>query len=145
MINTHSSELPDICKTLVIEAPIRKVWETVATSEGIAAWFMPNDFQPVQDREFYLDAGPMGRTPCKVTLIEAPERLTYDWCKDWTLAFELNDLDGRTEFRVVHSGWDAGKTTEFGQTHTEIYDHMVQGWTLVTNRLTRALKKMHGM
>lgn len=42
--NTQGT-LPDIRQTLVLNAPIQKVWDAVATSEGIAAWFMPNDFR----------------------------------------------------------------------------------------------------
>ncbi|MBB5322950.1 uncharacterized protein YndB with AHSA1/START domain [Anoxybacillus tepidamans] len=36
--------LPDIRQTVVFRALIQKVWQAVATSEGLAAWFMPNDF-----------------------------------------------------------------------------------------------------
>lgn len=43
---TNGGSLPDIRRTIVMNAPIGKVWEAVATSEGIAAWFMPNNFEP---------------------------------------------------------------------------------------------------
>ncbi|GAA3324466.1 hypothetical protein GCM10020331_052440 [Ectobacillus funiculus] len=37
--------LQDIKQTVVFESTYsKKVWDTVSTSEGIALWFMPNDF-----------------------------------------------------------------------------------------------------
>lgn len=54
--------VPDIHKQAVFHASIEKVWEAVATSEGIAAWFMPNDFRP----EIGLNS------PC--SLLSAPPR-----------------------------------------------------------------------
>ena len=51
------TQLQDIKYTLVYNAPISKVWDAVATAEGLAAWFMPNDMQPVEGHEFHLNAG----------------------------------------------------------------------------------------
>lgn len=67
--------LPAIRETVLINAPIERVWSAVATSEGLAAWFMPNDFQPVVGHEFTLDAGPWGVLPCKVVEVDRPRRL----------------------------------------------------------------------
>jgi uncharacterized protein YndB with AHSA1/START domain len=128
MENNNPNKLPDIRQTLVLNAPIQKVWEAVATTEGIAGWFMPNDFKPVAGYEFHLNAGPFGNSPCKVTEIEQPNRLAFQWGKDWTLTFELAELDGKTQITVIHSGWDADKVTEFGETHQIVRDRMSQGW-----------------
>lgn len=130
-----SSILPDIRHTMIFNSPIQKVWEAVATSEGLAAWFMPNDFQPIAGHEFHLHAGPFGMVPCNVTEIDPPHRLSFNWGKDWTLTFELKDLHGKTEFTLIHSGWDANKVTEFGETHTVVRDRMDQGW----DRLVKSL------
>jgi uncharacterized protein YndB with AHSA1/START domain len=135
MENKNHSTLPDIRRTLVFNAPIQKVWQAVATSEGIAAWFMPNDFQPVVGHEFHLNAGPFGMSPCKVTEIDPPYRLSFHWGKDWTITFELKDLDGKTEFTLIHSGWDANQVTEFGEAHTIVRDRMDQGWSGLVNKL----------
>jgi uncharacterized protein YndB with AHSA1/START domain len=129
--------LPDIRKTVVVNAPIEKVWKAVATSEGIAAWFMPNDFQPVVGHEFTLDAGPWGLSPCKVTEVDPPYRVAFRWGKDWHVRFELTDLDGKTEVTLIHGGWDADKATEFGESHTVVRDRMDQGWS----RLRLALQQ----
>lgn len=127
--------LQDIRYTLIYKASIKKVWDAVATSEGLAAWFMPNDLQPIEGHEFHLNAGPFGMSPCKVTEVDPPNRLSFKWGKDWTLTFELKELDGETEFTLIHSGWDADKETEFGQPHTAVRGNMNQGWAGLVKKL----------
>jgi uncharacterized protein YndB with AHSA1/START domain len=134
--NTTNSMLPDICRTMVFQAPIQKVWEAVSTSEGLAAWFMPNDLQPVVGHEFHLNAGPYGMSPCKVIEVDPPHRLSFRWGKDWTVTFELKELnEQQTEFTLIHSGWDADKVTEFGESHTIVRDRMDQGWAKLCKSL----------
>ncbi|WP_338749326.1 SRPBCC domain-containing protein [Bacillus sp. FJAT-52991] len=121
--------LPEIRKTIVLNAPIEKVWKAVSTSEGIASWWMPNTFEPIVGRDFILHAGQFGDSPCKVTEIDPMNRVGFDWGKDWHLTFELKTLeDGKTEFTLIHSGWDAEKVTEFGQPHSVVRGIMDGGW-----------------
>ncbi|MGF7034165.1 uncharacterized protein YndB with AHSA1/START domain [Paenibacillus mucilaginosus] len=135
MTANTDNNLPDIRQTQVFNAPIDKVWSAVATAEGIAAWFMPNDFQPVEGHEFHLEAGPFGKSPCKVTSVTPPTGLTFRWGQDWTLSFELKDLGGKTEFTLIHSGWDPEKVTEFGETHRVVRERMSQGWVGIVQKL----------
>jgi uncharacterized protein YndB with AHSA1/START domain len=141
MENKSANALPDIRHTAVFNAPIDKVWKAVATSEGISAWFMPNDFQPIEGHEFHLEAGQFGRSPCKVTEIDPPNRLSFRWAKDWTLTFELSDLGGKTQFTLIHSGWDADTVTEFGQPHTVIRGNMDQGWAKLVEKLSSIVEQ----
>ncbi|MCM3128562.1 SRPBCC domain-containing protein [Paenibacillus provencensis] len=127
--------LPDIQKTIVIDAPIEKVWSTVATAEGIAAWFMPNDFEPVLGHEFHLQAGPFGNSLCKVTELDPPHRLCFKWDKDWIITFELAEKDGRTEFTLTHGGWSIEEKTSFGEDHSVVRDRMSGGWTGILSKL----------
>ncbi len=121
--------LPEIRKTVVIHAPVEKVWKAVSTSEGIAAWWMQNTFKPELGHEFVLHAGPYGDSPCKVTELEPMTLVRFDWEKDWRLTFELRDLgDNQTEFTLIHSGFDAEKSTAFGQPHTAVRETMDGGW-----------------
>ncbi len=121
--------IPEIRKTVVLNAQIEKVWKAVATSEGIAAWWMANTFEPIVGRDFILHAGQFGDSPCRVTEIDPPNRIGIDWDKDWHIAFELKKLeDGKTEFTLIHSGWDAEKVTAFGQPHSVIREVMNGGW-----------------
>jgi uncharacterized protein YndB with AHSA1/START domain len=121
--------IPEIRKTIVLNAPIEKVWKAVSTSEGIAGWWMANTFEPTVGKDFILHAGQFGDSPCKVTEIDPPNRVSFDWGKDWHLVFELKQLeDGKTEFTLIHFGWDAAKVTEFGQPHSVIREVMNGGW-----------------
>lgn len=138
--NNTQNTLPDIRQTLVLNAPIQKVWAAVATSEGIAAWFMPNNFQAELGYEFHLEAGPFGNSPCKVTVLDPPNCLAFEWGKDWSLTFELVELDGKTEFTLIHAGWDADKVTEFGQSHNEVRDRMSGGWVGIVQKLSKIIE-----
>lgn len=120
--------LPDIRKTVLLDAPIKKVWNAVSTSEGLAAWWMPNSFAPILGHEFVLHAGAYGDSPCKVIEIDPPNRLCFTWGKDWKLAFELREMGKKTELTLIHSGWDTEKVTEFGQPHPSIRGFMESGW-----------------
>lgn len=100
------NKLPEIRKSIVLNAPIEKVWKAVSTSEGLAAWWMPNTFEPVLGKDFVLHAGPFGDSPCTVTDLEPPYRVGFDWDKGWHLAFELKEAgEQQTEFTLIHSGW----------------------------------------
>lgn len=134
-MDQQKQALPDIRKTLVLNASIDKVWAAVATAEGIAAWFMPNDFKPEPGYEFTLHAGPFGDSPCKVTELDPPHRLAFRWGKDWTLAFELKERDGKTEFTLIHSGWDPEKVTEFNESHRVVRERMDNGWSGLAEKL----------
>jgi uncharacterized protein YndB with AHSA1/START domain len=139
-----NKKLPDIKRTIQLKASIEKVWQAVATADGIAAWFMPSDFQPELGYEFHLEAGPFGKSPCKVTELEPPRRLSFTWGKGWQLTFELSEVDGGTEFTLIHSGWHEDMVTEFGQSHTEVRERMSQGWVGIVDKLARQFAEQHG-
>ncbi len=133
---TQANTLPDIRQTSVFNAPVQKVWTAVSTSEGIASWFMPPlDFVLEVGHEFQLDSGPYGKSPCKVTVVDPPNRLSFKWGKDWTLTFELAEKGDQTEFTLIHSGWTAGMPTEFGEPHEVVRERMNGGWVGIAQKL----------
>lgn len=132
---SNHAALPDIRHTGVFKASIRKVWDAVATAEGLTAWFMPNDFEPVVGHDFHINAGSFGMSPCKVTEIDPPRKLSFLWGKDWTLTFELKEIGDTTEVTIIHSGWNEELLTEFGQPHTAIRGVMDQGWAGLHQKL----------
>lgn len=111
MIN-QSNKLPDIVRTITIEASIEKVWQAVSNSEALAAWLMPNDFQPIMGHEFTFKSEPKngwdGICYCKVMELDPPKKLGFTWrggVMDQYVSFELKEVDGVTEFTLVHAGW----------------------------------------
>lgn len=106
--------LPAIRHSFRLCAPVDKVWDAISTSQGLAAWLMPNNFQPVIGGRFTFQSEPMGGwdgvVPCRVLDVKKPHRLTLAWYManeyETTLRFELRELDGETELAITHSGWD---------------------------------------
>jgi uncharacterized protein YndB with AHSA1/START domain len=128
--------LQDIKKTVILEAPIQKVWDSVSTAEGIASWFMPNDFQPKVGHEFHVQS-PFGPSPCKVTELDAPHRLSFSWDTDgWFISFLLKEVDGKTEFTLIHGGWKEPDTilTKPNEKSSVIRDRMNHGWEQIVNQ-----------
>ncbi|MFD0713447.1 SRPBCC domain-containing protein [Paenibacillus sp. GCM10027626] len=125
----QTEALPDIVQTVTLNASITKVWTAVSTSEGIAAWFMPNDFKPELGHEFHLEAGPYGSSPCKVVELDPPHRLCFTWGKSWTLSFDLIEQNNTTVLTLTHGGWYAEQVTEFGELHTIVRERMAHGWS----------------
>ncbi|MFD0771777.1 SRPBCC domain-containing protein [Bacillus sp. CGMCC 1.60114] len=127
--------LQDIKQTIVLEAPIQKVWDTVSTAEGIALWFMPNDFQLEVGHEFHIQS-PFGPSPCKVLEIDAPHHLSFAWDTDgWIVSFILKDLGDKTEFTLIHGGW---KDPDFilpkaNEKSAIVRDKMAYGWMGIVN------------
>lgn len=135
--------VPEIKQTIIIEAPIRRVWNFISTSEGIDAWFMPNNFEPKVGHEFHVQS-PFGPSPCKVLDLEAPNRLSFSWDTDgWVVSFILKEVDDKTEFTLIHAGWKhpdevIGKANE---TSSVIRDRMAQGWIGIVENLKKVVEE----
>lgn len=116
MADLKENNEPDILRTIQIDAPIQKVWQAIATSEGMSAWLMPNTFQPVMEHEFtFRSQGKKngdGAVYCKVAELCPPNRLAFTWSgnnMEQYVSFELKELEGKTQFTMVHSNWKAGQ------------------------------------
>ncbi|WP_439740816.1 SRPBCC family protein [Bacillus pseudomycoides] len=131
----QQNTLQDIKQTVIFEAPIQKVWNAVSTSEGIASWFMPNDFEPKVGHEFHVQS-PFGPSPCKVLEIDEPHRLSFSWDTDgWVVSFVLKDLGDKTEFTLIHGGWKQADTIlpKANEKSSVIRDRMAGGWVAIVN------------
>ena len=131
----QQNTLQDITQTVIFEAPIQKVWNTVSTAEGIASWFMPNDFEPKVGHEFHVQS-PFGPSPCKVLEIEEPHRLSFSWDTDgWVVSFVLKDLGDKTEFTLIHGGWKQPDTIlpKANEKSSVIQGRMAGGWVAIVN------------
>ena len=135
--------IQDIKQTVILNAPIEKVWKKVSTSEGIEAWFMPNDFKAEVGYEFHIQS-PFGPSPCKVTELDEPNRLSFQWDTDgWVVSFILKDLGGKTEFTLIHGGWkQPGELVEKAQQDSAVIrERMFHGWTGILAELGKAVEE----
>ena len=134
------NKLEDIVQTIVLKAPIQKVWDRVSTSEGIASWFMPNDFKLEEDYEFHIQS-PFGPSPCKVTEVDPPYRLSFNWDKDgWFVTFDLKELDeGQTQFTLIHGGWkeQSDIISKANEKSAVVRNKMAQGWEGIVQKRLR--------
>ncbi|WP_417897758.1 SRPBCC domain-containing protein [Bacillus haimaensis] len=127
--------LQDIKQTVIFEAPIQKVWATVSTSEGIALWFMPNDFEAREGHEFHVQS-PFGPSPCKVLEVDEPNKISFSWDTDgWVVSFLLKDLGEKTEFTLIHGGWKSPDTVlpKANEKSSVIRERMNYGWVEIVN------------
>ncbi len=134
--------LPNIQQTVIINAPIQKVWEQVSTAEGIAAWFMPNDFIAEVGHEFHLQS-PFGPSPCKVTEIEPPHRLSFTWdTEGWFVTFNLKELGEKTEFTLIHGGWKESDELikKANEKASVVRERMNGGWITILETLRKNLE-----
>jgi uncharacterized protein YndB with AHSA1/START domain len=143
METTNQNTLQEIKQTIVLEAPIQKVWETVSTSEAIASWFMPNNFELKVGHEFHLQS-PFGPSPCKVLEIDEPHRLSFSWdTEGWIVTFSLKELGDKTEFTLTHGGWKKPDDLiqKANQKSSIIRDTMNNGWEkIVHERLKQVVE-----
>lgn len=144
MGTNNQDTLQDIIQTAIFDAPIEKVWNTVSTSEGIASWFMPNDFKLEEGHEFHLQS-PFGPSPCKVVEIDPPNRLSFTWDTDgWIVTFILKELGDKTEFTLIHGGWKQPDAIlpKPNEKSSVIRDKMGQGWVgIVNERLKKVVEE----
>lgn len=139
--NNHNC-LQDIKQTVILGAPIQKVWDTVSTSQGIESWFMPNDFQAKLGYEFHLQS-PFGPSPCKVVELDAPNRLSFTWdTEGWIVSFLLKELDDKTEFTLIHSGWKENDVIlpKANEKSSVIRDRMNNGWVSIVESLQKVVE-----
>jgi uncharacterized protein YndB with AHSA1/START domain len=117
-----------IRKEIIIDAPVSKVWEHITDSAKIASWLMPNDFEAIIDKIFFLDCGKEGPITCEVKEIIPFQRLVYsfkpqDMAVETLVTITLTPENGGTRLTLVHSGWSALPPSEQG-----IADDFEEGW-----------------
>jgi uncharacterized protein YndB with AHSA1/START domain len=97
--------------------PIERVWQAITSSEAIAAWLMPNDFQPRVGHKFQFRTKPQGGwdgiVHCAVLACEPPRKLSYTWKSnmlDTVLHITLEPLGAdRTRLILEHQGFSGMK------------------------------------
>ena len=116
-----------------------RVWRALATSEALAAWMYPNDFEPRVGHHFtfrvppkpQLESGLVVR--CEVLTCVPPRELCFTWVVD---AF----LDTRVSYRLEADG--AGTRVLFehsGFSQNQAFAGAAYGWSLMHGQLEKRL------
>ncbi|WP_028782182.1 SRPBCC family protein [Thalassobacillus devorans] len=142
-MSDKNKSVPEIRKNVVFDAPIEKVWKAVTTAEGIEAWFMPNNFEPVEGHEFYIKSQ-FETSACKVLKVVEPNEVSFTWGEQgWVITFYLSELDGKTGFTLIHSGWGAPDElmSPANRTQQDVRNTMNNGWDkIVDDRLRKVVE-----
>ncbi len=102
------------------DATPAEVWELIATSDGLSAWLMPNDFEPVEGHCFTFTDTPRpplydGIVGCTVLEIQPLRLLRLSWAGgpvDTVVTFTLSELaPERTRLNLDHSGFSGLKAS----------------------------------
>jgi uncharacterized protein YndB with AHSA1/START domain len=104
----------DIDVTVVYPHPPERVWAALTSSDALAAWLMPNDFEPVPGRKFTFTTKPApgfdGIVRCEVLELDPPSRMVWSWAGGMglqtTVTFTLTPAgDGKTRLRMHQVGF----------------------------------------
>ena len=103
----------DIEAAAVYPYPAAQVWAALTSSEALAAWLMPNDFQPVVGHRFTFRTKPApgfdGIVRCEVLELDPPKRMVWSWAGgkiDTTVTFTLEETAGaQTRLRLHQVGF----------------------------------------
>ena len=104
----------DLLLSEVYPHPIDRVWAAIATSEGLEAWLMQNDFEPLVGHRCTFrfcapDDDSERRVFVEVLEIDAPTRMVWRWRHDGepqasTVTFSLRRVADGTELTLRHDG-----------------------------------------
>lgn len=92
--------------------PPERVWRAITDAKAIAAWLMPNDFEPRVGHKFQFRTKPQpgwdGIVHCEVLECDPPRRLSYSWkssALDTVLTMALEPVAGGTKLVLEQTGF----------------------------------------
>src|SRR6188472_886846 len=107
--------------TIRREIPFRQsrdqVWQAITTSETLAEWMFPNDFEPRVGHRFTFRVPPNPKVNfdgmtvrCVVLECDPPSRLAFTWAADGVgdthVSFRLEPDGDGTRLFFEHAGFD---------------------------------------
>jgi uncharacterized protein YndB with AHSA1/START domain len=106
--------VPPIKHTIILDAPIQRVWQALTTPAEVAIWLGAIGFEAHLGAEFYFQVDPQGdwdgKTYSEVTALEPPQQLAFTWfvpgLPKTLVTMTLRNLGRQTEFTLEHTGWD---------------------------------------
>ncbi len=106
----------DIDLATVYPHSIERVWAALTSAEALAAWLMPNDFQPRVGHRFTFRTKPArgfdGIVRCEVLELDPPNRMVWSWAGgniDTPVTFTLEpagNADAATRLRMRQTGFN---------------------------------------
>jgi uncharacterized protein YndB with AHSA1/START domain len=130
-----------------------QVWQAVATSDGITAWFLPTDVDEREGGAIVTHMGPGEESPGTVTGFDPPRRFAYEE-PDWAALAGHAEADvtplaseflveaqsgGTCVVRVVSSAFGTGADWE-----QEFFDDMARYWAPMFDHLRLYLTRFSG-
>jgi uncharacterized protein YndB with AHSA1/START domain len=103
-------------RTILIAAPIERVWEIVTTPEHMGRWFGDAGAERAGD-VIKMRWEEHGEVELRVVRSDAPTDFAYRWdanvegIGDTLVEFTLTTEDDRTRVTVIESGWGALRTS----------------------------------
>jgi uncharacterized protein YndB with AHSA1/START domain len=123
-------------KQVIINAPVKSVWEALVNPKEIAGWMlMPTTFEPVVGKEFTFKAEGMenwdGYFHCKVKEIIKNKKIVYTWNSqminaETIVTILISEIGDKTEVKLIHTGWE--NLPEDGR--KQMMDSHSKGWDL---------------
>jgi uncharacterized protein YndB with AHSA1/START domain len=102
-----------IDRTVHYPHPPDRVWQSLATTEALAAWLMPNDFQPKLGHRFTFRTKPRpgfdGIVRCEVLEIDPPRTMVWSWeggGMKTVVTFRLSPTADGTRVHLRHEGFE---------------------------------------
>ena len=103
--------MPEIRHNIIIKTTSERVYEAITTQEGLANWWAKQTIaKPVIGFVNIFTFGTF-RNEMKVTMLNPNKKVEWhcinsieEWI-DTDISFDLEEKDGRTILRFVHSGW----------------------------------------
>jgi uncharacterized protein YndB with AHSA1/START domain len=112
---------------------IWQVWHALTHREALAAWLMPNDFEPRVGHRFTFHIAPQhgwsGMVECQVIELDAPHRVAYTWRggpgqPETIVTFTLTPCESGTSLRLEHAGFVEGDSQGLS-----VRDVLSSGWS----------------
>lgn len=121
--------MTDIGKTILIAAPIEKVWDALTDPKSIGAWMGDEDSITVDLKVGGLYALFGGETTGAFTRIEKPHRLEYTWRQSswhsaWTdsiVRWELTPDGDGTRVHLIHAQFPNAEEREGHDEGWDVY------------------------
>lgn len=100
---------------VVYPHPPERVWRALTDPRALAAWLMPNDFEPRVGHCFQFRTAPApgfdGIVRCAVIEVDPPRRLAYTWQggpqrQPTVVTWTLEAAGSATRVRLEHTGFE---------------------------------------